>query len=53
MEAVKYRVQFRERVEGAMGSRWKLNGLRVSEQPLDEPVQLLSANPGDRGRGPL
>src|SRR5271169_1595966 len=47
MKAVKYRMQLRERVEGAMGSLRKLNGLRRSEQPLDEAIQLLAANQGD------
>ena len=44
MKAVKYRMQLGERVEGAMGSLRKLNGLRGSEQPLDETIQLLAAN---------
>jgi hypothetical protein len=47
MKAVKYRMELRERVEGAMGSLRKLNGLRCSEQPLDETIQLLAANQGD------
>ena len=49
MEAVKYRTQLGHRVEGAMGSLRNLEGLRISEQPLDEPIQLLSANPSDIG----
>ena len=46
METVKYRMQLRERGEGAMGSLRKLNGLRGSEQSLDETIQLLPANQG-------
>jgi hypothetical protein len=47
VKAFKYRMQLRERVEGAMSSLRKLNGLRCSEQPLDKTIQLLAANPGD------
>ena len=47
VKAVKYRMQLRERVDGAMGSLRKLNGLRRSEQPLDETIELLAANQGD------
>jgi hypothetical protein len=44
METVEYSTQLRERVEGAMGSLWKFEALLYSEQPLDEPVQLLSTD---------
>jgi hypothetical protein len=42
VEAVEYRAQPRERVEGTMGSLRKFEALPFSEQPLGEPVQLLS-----------
>ena len=44
IEAVKYLTQLRECVEGAMGSLREFEALLCSEQPLDEPVQLLSAD---------
>ena len=44
VQAVEYRTQFRQCVEGAMGSLWKFEALLCSEQPLDEAVQLLSAD---------
>jgi len=44
VETVEYRAQLREDVEGAMGSLREFEALLCSEQPLDEPVQLLSAN---------
>ena len=47
IEAVKYLTQLRECVEGAMGSLREFEALLCSEQPLDEPVQLLSANERD------
>jgi hypothetical protein len=34
-----------------MGSLWKSEALRYSEQALDEPVQLLSANARLYGQG--
>jgi len=47
IEAVKYLTQLRECVEGAMGSLREFEALLCSEQPLDEAVQLLSANERD------
>ena len=44
VETVEYRAQLREDVEGAMGSLREFEALLCAEQPLDEPVQLLSAN---------
>jgi hypothetical protein len=49
VEAVKYRAQLCECVEGAMGSLRKFEALLLSEQPLNEPVQLLSADEGYTG----
>ena len=53
IEAVKYRTQLRECVEGAMGSLREFEALLCSEQPLDEAVQLLSANERDTDNPPL
>jgi hypothetical protein len=47
IEAVKYLTQLRECVEGAMGSLREFEAVLRSEQPLDEAVQLLSANERD------
>jgi hypothetical protein len=46
VEAVEYRAQLRESVEATMGSLRKFEALLLSEQPFDEPVQLLSADEG-------
>src|SRR6266478_3914874 len=44
VKTVEYRAQLREDVEDAMGSLREFEALLCSEQPLDEPVQLLSAD---------
>jgi len=49
VEAVEYRTQLEECVEATMGSLRKFEALLFSEQPLDEPIQLLSADEGDMG----
>ena len=46
VEAVEYRAQLRESVEATMGWLRKFEALLLSEQPFDEPVQLLSADEG-------
>jgi hypothetical protein len=49
VEAVEYGTRPREHVEGAVCSLRKFEALLYSEQPLDEPVQLLSADEGYMG----
>jgi hypothetical protein len=49
VEAAEFRAQLRECVEGAMGSLREFEALLFSEEPLDEPVQLLSADEGYMG----
>jgi hypothetical protein len=51
VEAVEYCAQLRECVEATVGSLRKLEALLFSEQPLDEPVQLLSADERLNGGG--
>ena len=51
IEAVEYRSQLRECVEATMGSLWKFEALLFSEQPLDESVQLFSADERLNGGG--